>query len=639
MVDRSYDRERVSSYCRLCYRHLSMSSYHKTQCDTGMQRDHAPHSFFKLLCLLFVGVVVVLVSPCKQALAQGTLRSEIAPETGHIDDLFLFTVTFEGPQERITPQIAAGGDFEIQLLGPKTSISIINGAVHSRQQFVYQLTPKREGTLYTPEIQATINGQLLSAPPIRVEIKGSAGPHAAAPSDSAEQIFMRQTASPDSAFVGQQIVNAITVYTRKNLRGVRIEDDAADGFWQETISDGRNSQRTVNGVEYGSAEIVRALFALKPGQLTLPARKALAQVQTVKRGNPFGALDPFSSDFFENFFQQTVIQEKKLTSNELSVTIKPLPALPADLSQFSRGLPIVGETSVSATYSESPLKVGESKNIALVVASTGHLNPLKAPPLHAPPGVKIYDGQAGVKHEVSQGYLVTRKTFNYSVVPTQPGVMRIPGVSVAYFDPQSASYKLATTSDISLVVSGNALSAAPAQPVPGNAERGVAPSAETPTAGSTPAQPVSETAPGATQPYLEKSTWEALSERISPQLALLALAAAILVVGVLSLFQRSATAQAPRRETLRTIAGATTVAELEDSTRSWAIRTFPELRPSATFDEIRSLAKSKSSDKGAALTLIAVLDQLEAARYSGTANLSVDALKRSLDAAIRGWKS
>jgi hypothetical protein len=588
--------------------------------------------------LLSLCIAVLLLAPWTCCFGQNSLRSEITPQSGHIDDLFIFAVTFEGSQERITPQIAAGGDFEIQLLGPRTSISIVNGQVHSRQQFVYQLSPKREGDLQTPEVQANVDGQLLSAPPIAVSIKSSSGQPAPSPSSGSEQIFMRQTASPESAYVGQQIVNAITVYTRVNLRGVRIDDEAADGFWQEMISDGNNAQRTVNGVEYGSAQILRAMFALKQGQLPIPARHALVQVPVTKRGNPLGSLDPFSDDFFENFFQRTVVQEKKLTSNELSLTIRPLPPLPPDLSQFTRGLTIVGNTSISTNVAETALHVGESKNISITLSSTGHLNPVKMPPLKVPPGIKLYDGQTTVKHDTGQGSLVTHKTFNYSVVPTQPGLIRIPGISIAYFDPDSESYKLTTSGDISLAVSGTPL----AQTTNSASDVGVTP----PTSTGAPSladsnqasQGQGDLAPAATMPYVEKTRWEQLSERVSIQLALLILAAAITFIGLLSIVLRPSSAQVSRTETLRKISKATSLDDLELCVRSWANGSLPGLRPGATFDEIRAVIRSSARDGANALALIAVLDQLEVARYAGASSPSIDKLKRSLQDSIRSWR-
>lgn len=595
--------------------------------------------------LLSLCVAIFMLTPWVRSSAQNSLRSEITPQSGHIDDLFIFTVTFEGSQERITPQIAAGGDFEIQLLGPKTSVTILNGQVHSRQQFVYQLSPKREGQLQTPEVQVDVSGQLLSAAPIAVSIKSSTGQQAPSPSAGSEKFFMRQSASPESAYVGQQIVNAITVYTRINLRGVRIDDEAADGFWQEMISDGHNAQRTVNGVEYGSAQIIRAMFALKSGKLAIPARHALVQVPVTKRSNPFGSLDPFSDDFFQSFFQRTVIQEQKLTSNDLSLTIKPLPPLPPDLNQFTRGLTLVGNTSITANFSEAPLRVGESKNISITISSTGHLNPVKLLTLNAPPGVKLYDGQTTVKHDTSQDRLTTHKTFNYSIVPTQPGLIRIPGISITYFDPDSESYKLATSADISLVVSGNPLS----QQSGGSNSANINPanvigptpnstSAASALTESDQASQQNTLAAAATMPYLEQTWWEQLAQRVSIQLSLLILAVAIVLVGLVLIALRPSAAQASRAEFLREISKANTLDDLESCVRSWAIGALPGLQPAATFDQIRAAIRSYSKEQSNALALISALDQLEVSRYSGVGSQSVGSLRRSLHESIRSWR-
>jgi hypothetical protein len=439
---------------------------------------------------------------------------------------------------------------------------------------------------------------------------------------------MRQSAEPGTAYVGQQIVNAITVYTRVNLRGVRIEDDAADGFWQETISDGNNAQRTVNGIEYGSAQILRAIFALKPGQLKIPSRDALVQVPVTKKSDPLSAFDPFSDDFFQNFFQRTVIQEKKLTSNDLTVTIKPLPPAPADLERFSSGLPIVGDTNISTEYSDTPVKAGETKNVSIIIKSTGNLNPLKSLTLKAPQGVKIYDGQTKVKHDPSSGRLVTEKAFTYSIVPMQPGIIRIPGASVAFFDPETASYKLASSSDISLVVSGAPVTNQVSDLKNSAESLGLAPTI--PSSSDVPSDPA-----GARLPYLDKTTWEALSERVSLPLSLLFLAASVLGVGVLWLWSKGSKSIAPRNKSTKLILSARDIDQLESGIRSWAQSQLEGLRANPTLDEIRSAIRNSAVDKSSALSLVAILDEIEISRYGKGNGRDLATLKKELVEALR----
>jgi hypothetical protein len=601
----------------------------------------ARHTFRCAATLGAVCVVSVLLIP-SLALAQVTLRSQISPESGSIDDLFLFTVTLEGPQDRITPQLATGNDFEIQLLGPKTSVSIMNGVVRSQQSYIYQLTPKRTGTLKTPEVQAEVQGQLLSAPPITVVIRNTQAQAPQAPSGdrTKESVFVTQVATPTKAYVGQQIVNSITVYHRVNLQGVQIDDETSDGFWQETISDGSNSRRDINGQEYAAVEISRALFPLRAGSLTIPQRKGIARVPVVKR-NPLSGLDPFSDDFFDNFFQRTIIQEKKISSNEISIEVKPLPATPTEISQFIKGLPIVGTTSLSLQYSDSAIRVGESKNVSLVVTSEGNLNPLKSLPLQTPSGVKIYDGQTQTKHDTRGERLSTQKTFTFSIVPLQPGMLRIPGASLAYFDPATDSYKLTTTPDITLVVTGQAQN-----------PQGVGNSAAQPALALTPAPATSQNslvptlAPIPAAPalsYQEKTVWEEIGERVSVQLALLLLTAAILLVALVGFVIKARSHAAPQRRLAAQIAKSDTLTEFEECLRSWAEQALSGARATSTFDELRSIARAKGKDSGAQLALLALLDDVEIARYGSDARAPNAAqivdLKKRLTSIMRGWQA
>jgi hypothetical protein len=456
---------------------------------------------------------------------------------------------------------------------------------------------------------------------------------------TSEAVFMNQVASPTTAFVGQQIVNSITVYHRVNLQGVQVDDETSDGFWQETLSDGSNSRKTIQGQEYAAVEISRALFPLRAGTLVIPQRKGIARVPVAKR-NPLSGLDPFSDDFFDNFFQRAVIQERKISSNEIPIQVKPLPAYPPDISQFLQGLPIVGATSLSLHYSDSAVNVGESKNVSLVVTSEGNLNPLKSLQLKAPTGVKIYEGQTQVKHDTRGERLSTQKTFTYSIVPLQPGMTRIPGTSLAYFDPNSGSYKLTTTPDISLVVTGQA---SPPQQAASSAQPGVSQETSPPNVSRPPLVPT--LAPVAAAPaltYQDKTIWEEVTEKVSVQLALLAVAASILLATLLALGLKMRAGSSSTRPLAAQLGKATTLAEFEDCLRAWAGQALPGARPTSTFDELRSIARTKCGNSPSSLTLLALLDDLEVARYgSGAQSLGtqqLDELKNRLATIMRLWR-
>lgn len=589
---------------------------------------------------LTILIVLLLLAIIPNAFSQTgeTLRSEIAPTSGSIDDLFIFTVSYEGGEQRITPQLQTSTDFEVQLLGPKTSITILNGVIRSQQSFVYQLVPKREGALKTPEVQVTTAQGTLSAAsiPVTISAKGTSasGSSGAAPApNTADELFLSQSAAPKEVFLGQQIVNVIGVYSRLNLQGVTVDDEVADGFWQEVISDNNSSQKNIKGKDYAVLELSRALFPLRAGDLTITPRKGTAKTITTRRINPGNIFDPFGDGFFDSIFQQPIIRDVPLSSNAIPIKVKALPPLPTELSKFSSGLTLVGDTSISMDAPAAVMKTGDTKAISITVRTLGNINPIKAIPLTAPQGMKIYDGQPQTTHRISNGRLLSERTFKYSLVALQPGTARIPGVSVAYFDPESADYRLATTADLTILISGaphGGSSSTPqsspdlAQPATGTGQNLI------------PTLPPLPVAPQLS--YREKSLLESVSERISLQLSLLILAAVIAVVGLGALFlsatRRSERAQSSlgRISTIRDLAG------IESFLRSWLAARFPSLTEASSLDELRAVVKSSGAQKAHVVDLLALIDDLEMERYGKGEPTPISTFQDRLRAVARAWE-
>jgi hypothetical protein len=560
---------------------------------------------------------------CAQELP--TIRAEIAPTSGSLRDLYLLTVTIDGAQEKVAPQLQAGGDFDVQLIAPRTSVTIINGEIRTQQSYVYQLTPKREGSLLTPEVQASVGQQMISASPLSVMVTGGAS--AAPPLPANDDLFLHQSAHPHDVYQGQQIVNTIGVYASINVQGVSIDDEVSDGFWQEVISDNNSSRKTIKGKEFHSLAITRALFPLRSGELVIGRRKANAKVATPRLGSG-SRFDPFSDDFFNNFFQPMQVKDVPLQSNEVRINVKPLPPVPAELSMRPSGLVIVGPTSIAVDYTGNVIKAGESKTISITVSSEGNLNPLKSLPLSAPQGVKLYDGQAQIKHKTRGGRLVTEKIFTYTAIPLHGGTFRIPAVSVVFFDPSSASYRVTTTSDIAFVVEGDP---APTQPDP---------KVTTPSTGGTGARPqlLPTLPPVPFAPplsYSEKSKWESILDRVSVQLALLIVAATIAIVAVTILVVSGRRFQRPHKRLSEQLNSVLTLADVESFLREWIDQQFPGAHTTSSWDELRAIIRNKSGNTPRSLAIMALIDDIELQRYGGAHQTSIEELKGRLSQIIK----
>jgi hypothetical protein len=536
------------------------------------------------------------------------LKAEVSPQSGTTDDNFTFTVTAEGTQNIPTPLLTGGEGFSLQLLGPQTSLTIINGDVRARIAYIYRLIPKREGVLSTPVAEVEVNSIRYTTTPISVEVrKGEIGADPALGSGQGS-LFLRQTVSPTAVYEGQQVVNAVTIYTRVEIREIQLDDLATDGFWQEKISDDQRSTKNIEGVNYAAIEIRKALYPLRSGRIDLPVRSLIARIPERQRPSGFPGFDSFDDRFFDSFFGGA-LRDVNVSSNSATVEVRPLPPLPDEMRAIAPSVPIVGETSIKANYSVEVINVGESKSITIEVISEGNLNPLKSIPFAAPPGVKIYEEKSDIKNDPRGPRLVTHRYFKYSLVPLKPGLLRVPGVQLPYFDPASGSFKIATSPDVAFVVQGTA---APDQP----STQQDANSTPDATQGATPQTPLKPNPAAPVLAYEEPTLIQEVSSHLSLQLSILLLAAVIGVGVIVFVALRLHRPEAKASVTTAQIDGATSIAELSHLLQKILIAHFHHQAEVATVDQLRSLVTKRVTDRDVALALRSLLDDFELLLYS-----------------------
>lgn len=577
--------------------------------------------------------------------AAPSVRTEITPTSGSLDDLFLFTVTVEGASRSAPPLLSGGTDFTLELLGSQTALSIGSNGVDPKASYFYNLKPKREGEILTPAVEIELGGEKLTAKPIKVQIRGStrSGPSGSTPGDAIakDKVFARQSAVPTSVYQGQQVVNTVALYTQLELPQFVIEDLGSDGFWQESLVDDDRSTKVINGREHMVVQVKKALFPLRSGTLELPARKVRAKVPVRQRTRPGPGFGFFDDDIFGGFFDSIELKDIEIVSNTASVEVLPLPPAPAEIQPFLGTIPVVGATSLELSYPPDAINVGESKTVTVTIVSTGNLKPLKSLPLASQPGVKIYEERPESRTDRRNSQLVTRQSFRFSVVPLKPGLIRIPKLQVAFFDPHKKSYALAQTSDIAFPVSGKAIAGADHTATTSSAAN--TPGAQAHDNGRPRLVPTLPPVPmGPPLRYEEPTVLQKLSQQVSLQLALLllcALTALILIVLVASRLRTKRTV--PATLSVSEIDRGTSLKELERALRRLAGSRLGGVREDSTFDEIRSMVASQVPDRELALAIRSLLDDLEVLQYGSPSEDGQDelpALRRRLKDLARQWR-
>lgn len=590
------------------------------------------HSFRSTLATLLLIIAAVFFGG-SAAYAQVSVRAEVSPQSGDTEDIFTFAVIIEGARSAAAPSISGGSDFEVRYVGPNSFVSIVNGSITARTSHLFQMTPKREGELLTPAARVTVDGRDYEVTPVSVKVeKGKASSNLTGKPGEADVIF-RQSVTPSTAYEGQQVVNLVDLYTAVSLADLEPIDPTTDGFWQEPISEGDRAQRNVNGRPYETLQFVRALYPLASGTLIIPPRRLRAKAvrQPRSRGSSsFDPFDPFSNDLVDQLFQRPEYEQISLRTNQISLTVKPLPAPPVEMQPLLGPATLVGDTSVTVDSDVSLGRVGDSKTITYHVVSEGNLNPLTELPMVVPDGLKVYPERPETKRERRGGKLLLRRSFPFSVVPLKPGLIKIPPVQLAFFNPDSGQYQIARSKEVSFAAQGESLIDERGKPRGGTS----ATNSPLPTLPPLPFGPDLE--------YNEATLLEKITSATSLKAALLIVSILLGIWVVITLVFRVRGASPPEGLTGNDLDHVETLAQLEHFLRRLAASRISMLREEASLDEIRARVSSQTKDPDLALAVCSVFDELELLRYGrpghGEDREGIASLKSRVRTLLKAWQ-
>lgn len=310
----------------------------------------------------------------------------------------------------------------IVLRGPMRSLgtSIINGVGTSYLSYSWQLQPKRTGKLTIGPATIRASGRTYRANSKSVEVlKADAAAAAGTPDD-----FLRAELSTDTAFVGQQIILNLNLYSTTNVISRNlVQEPDYDGFYAQPRRqyDGRPRAIIENGREYQKRTLLSvALFPTKSGRITItPYRMVLGALRF--RGN---------SSFSRRFTEQI-----PLNTDSLYVYVSELPQPRPD--NFSGG---VGEYRMQVQADRDRMTTDDALTLKITVTGEGDIERLETFPPVSEKDWNIYNPNILSEEFLdSPTGMLGRKIFEYKVVPKRAGVYNL-RPAMNYFDVDSARY-------------------------------------------------------------------------------------------------------------------------------------------------------------------------------------------------------
>ncbi len=395
------------------------------------------------------------------ASANVVVHATVDRPSPHVNESFTYTLRAEG-DVRGDPDVSAlDKDFDVVQSTTSTRIQIVNGQAEQVSEWIYQLMPRRVGTVTIAPVE--VAGAYSNAVDIDVEASTAADK---APSD----IFMEVEADPTTAYVQAQVVYTMRLFIGVGTGRATVTPPKVSGGEAivERLGDDREYQTTRGGRNFVVHERRYAVFPQKAGTLTLGPATFEAMV-----------LPP-----------QGYSRIQRFRSGTLDITVKPAVAPPPSYKDAA-WLP-ARSVKLTEKWSDDPgkLEVGVPVTRTLTIVAEGLLE-TQLPPLDVPEtqGVREYPDQPDLDRQAENDGITARRTERYAVLAQKQGQARLAAVELPWFDVKAGEWKLAEIQPRPLTVAPGDEAATP-PPEPASAPAApAASSAAAPRAVAGPAAP------------------------------------------------------------------------------------------------------------------------------------------------------
>lgn len=340
--------------------------------------------------------------------------------------------------------------------GPNRSqtTQFINGSMSSAVSISYVLQPKKAGNYTIPPATVVIGKrQTLRSEPVSVRV--SAGkpqaktpPPATAPTQGGGnagnndmQVWVSAFPDTTKVYVGQQVTITYRLYTNVDIGNYGIKTQPPfTGFWVQDISPNYQpnaSTVTINNKEYRTVEIKKyALFAQRSGILEIEPLTAQAIARIPQQGGGF-----WGGFFYAN-------KEIELVTDPIKITVSDLP--PNGKPDNFTGA--VGQYQIGTAISNPNVQTNESVSLKITIAGAGNPKMIDLPKPNFPPSLDTFDPLTNEESFVQMDKVNGRKTYEYTLIPSEAGQIIIPAIAFSYFDPETRSYQTASAQTITLNV-------------------------------------------------------------------------------------------------------------------------------------------------------------------------------------------
>ncbi|MCP5357419.1 MAG: protein BatD [Pseudomonadales bacterium] len=334
------------------------------------------------------------------------------------------TIRVEGQQGGVQMDLTPlERSFQVVATRTSSQMRSINNSVESWIDYNLTLFPLHEGEIEVPALN--IAGEMTQPLSITVQPKTETG-------IAGQELFMEAVVDKESVYVQEQLLFTIRLYyTINGIRNPIFTDlDMPDTVIQ-MIGTPNQYEKLIDGVRYGVYEKQYALFPQLSGTMEIP--------DIMFRGE---VTDGSSRYVFRNLNTRTITS----FAEGHTITVKEKPAnYPAN----AVWLP-ARDISIRERWDNdlSNVRVGDAVTRTIEIKANG-LDGAALPPLDLPSidTVNTYPEPPQISRTYIDGNVVGERVETNSLLMTAAATVRIPGVSLPWFDIDTEEVKYATIED------------------------------------------------------------------------------------------------------------------------------------------------------------------------------------------------
>lgn len=381
---------------------------------------------------------VLAVALSTVASAQAETRAWIDGGRGSVGEELVLNI--ETDQATATPDLTSlMGDFTLADQSSSRSVQWVNGSVKAKTTYTLTLVPRHEGRVTIPAIRV---GNEFSKPVIVDIGPGGSG---SAPAAQDRSVAFLETLVDDARPYVQQSVGVVVRFNYTDaVNSGSFGIDPPQGASMQPVGQDRNSVRMVGGREYKVVERQFVLVPERSGRLVIPAPR----FQGRSNGDLFGT-------FFGGGTPLRIGGQARVLDVQPQPANAPQPWLP------------LRDLRLRYTGAAQSLRAGEAATLTVEAVADGATQ-AQMPELPAPsvPGAQVFADAPQYDETFVDGAPRVKATRRFSIVPSQPGNLRVPGMRLSWWDVRDDAAKIAALPDITLAVT----------PAAGNAQAADAPS-------------------------------------------------------------------------------------------------------------------------------------------------------------------